>query len=163
MLQNDELRVEANPSNLGQRAHNLIQAMLSLNDMFVLSEPHVNQIFLEDVTNFLDSGDVRYTPRVKFSGKSGLDHLVDFVIPKSRHAPERILQAINSPRRDRVESMLFAANDMRAVRGQDVGYFALINDSEREIPSDIISAFSAYDISAQPWSRRAEIIEALAA
>lgn len=162
-LVGNELQVEADPSNLGQRVHNLVQAMLSLDDMFVLSEPQVKQVFIEDVTNFLDDSNVRYSPRVKIAGKSGLDHMVNFVIPKSRGAPERILQAINNPRRDRVESLLFAANDTRAVRGMDVTYFALINDSKREVPSDIINALSAYEISARPWSRRDEIVESLAA
>ncbi|WP_418888699.1 DUF1829 domain-containing protein, partial [Methanothrix soehngenii] len=37
---------------------------------------------------------------MKFTGKSGYDHLFDFVIPKSKKRPERILQAINRPSRD---------------------------------------------------------------
>jgi hypothetical protein len=163
ILEKDELQVAADSSNLGRRAHNLIQAMLSLSDMFVLSEPQVKHIFLDDVTGFLDSSDIRYSPRVKFAGKSGLDHLVDFVIPKSRNAPERIVQAVNNPRRDRIESLLFAATDTRAARGKDVSFYALLNDSKREIPPDILNAFSTYEIYAHPWSRRAEIVKSLAA
>ena len=162
-LAGNELRVEANSSNLGQRVHNLIQAMLSLDDMFVLAQPQVQNLFLEDVTRFLDDSEVRYSPRAKFAGKSGLDHLVDFVIPKSKEAPERILQVVNSARRDRVESLLFAASDMRAARGIEVSYFALVNDSKREVPSDILNAFAAYDVQARPWSRRTELVGELAA
>ncbi len=162
-LTGNELRVEASSTNLGQRVHNLIQAMLSLDDMFVLAQPQVQGLFLEDVTRFLDDADVRYSPRAKFAGKSGLDHLVDFVIPKSKQAPERILQVVNSVRRDRVESLLFAASDMRAARGIEVTYFVLVNDSKREVPSDIFTAFTTYDVHAHPWSRRTELIEALAA
>jgi hypothetical protein len=158
-----ELRVEANSSNLGQRVHNLVQAMLSLDDMFVLAQPQVQSLFLEDVTRFLDQAEVRYSPRAKFAGKSGLDHLVDFVIPKSREAPERILQVVNSIRRDRVESLLFAATDMRAARGIEVSYFVLLNDSRREVSLDVLNAFAAYEIRAEPWSRRTELVHALAA
>lgn len=162
-LAGNELRVEATSSNLGQRVHNLVQAMLSLDDMFVLAQPQAQGLFLEDVARFLDEAEVRYSPRAKFAGKSGLDHLVDFVIPKSKEAPERILQVVNSARRDRVESLLFAAGDMRAARGIEVSYLALVNDSKREVSPDILNAFAAYDIRAQPWSRRAELVEALAA
>ncbi len=35
------------------------------------------------VVTWLDVHDVRYTPKVKFTGKTGFDHLFDFVIPKS--------------------------------------------------------------------------------
>src|SRR6185437_1256577 len=77
----NELRVEASSSNLGQRVHNLVQAMLSLDDMFVLAQPQARSIFWDVVAKFLDDADIRYSPRAKFAGKSGLDHLVDFVIP----------------------------------------------------------------------------------
>jgi Domain of unknown function DUF1828/Domain of unknown function DUF1829 len=162
-LAGNELHVEASSSNLGQRVHNLVQAMLSLDDMFVLAQPQGQSLFLEDVARFLDEAEVRYSPRAKFAGKSGLDHLVDFVIPKSKEAPERILQVVNSARRDRVESLLFAASDMRAARGIEVSYIALVNDSKREVPPDILNAFAAYDIRAQPWSRRTQLLQALVA
>lgn len=162
-MEGNELHVEATSHTLGQRAHNLIQAMLSLDDMFVLAQPRVQEVFYNDVAKFLDENDVRYSPRVKFAGKSGLDHLVDFVIPKSKSAPERILQVVNSPRRDRIESYLFAAGDTKAARGQNVSYYALINDARKESSPDIMHAFSAYEIDARPWSRRDEIAEKLAA
>lgn len=162
-LTNDELQVEASSSNLGQRVHNLVQAMLSLDDMFVLTQPQSKNTFLEVVANFLDEANVRYSPRAKFAGKSGLDHLVDFVIPKSKEAPERILQVMNTPRRDRVESLLFAASDMRAARGMTVTYYALVNDSLRGVQGDILDAFEAYDVQVRPWSRRSELAAVLAA
>lgn len=162
-LDDDELHIEADSSNLGQRAHSLVQAMLSLDDMFVLAQPRVESVFIEDVTNFLDVHDIRYSPRVKFAGRSGLDHLVDFVIPKSKCAPERILQVVNTPRRDRIESFLFAVNDTRAARGLDLSYFAIINDSRIKVPRDVMEALSAYEIESRLWSRREELVESLAA
>ena len=159
----NELHVEATSRNLGQRVHNLLQAMLSLDDMFVLAQSRVLGVFYNDVARFLDEFDVRYSPRVKFAGKSGLDHLVDFVIPKSRNAPERILQVVNSPRRDRIQSLLFAAEDTKAARGKDVSYYALINDLQRDSSPDVMRALSTYEIEARPWSRREEIAERLAA
>ena len=59
-------------------------------------------IFLEDVAPWLDMHEIRYISGVKFTGKSGYDHLFDFVIPKSRKQPERIVRAINHPSRDNV-------------------------------------------------------------
>ncbi len=49
----------------------------------------VLSLFYEDVVTWLDLHEIRYTPKVKFTGKSGFDHLFDFVIPKSRSSPER--------------------------------------------------------------------------
>jgi len=162
VLQGKELQTEASTKDLGQKVHNLVQAMLSLDDMFILTQPTVQKIFLEDVAIFLEEQDIRYTPRVKFAGKSGLDHLVDFVIPKSREAPERVVQVLNSPRRDRVESILFSIRDTRAARGQEVSYYAIINDTRGKVPSEVLNAFSEYSVQACPWSHREELVRSLA-
>ncbi|GAA3461444.1 DUF1828 domain-containing protein [Saccharothrix longispora] len=157
-----ELQTKSTGQGLGQRMHSLVQAMLSVDDMFMLSQPSVHGIFFDDVAKFLDDSDVRYTPRAKFSGKSGLDHLVDFVIPKSRNAPERIVQILDTPRRDRVESMLFAVNDTRAARGSETEYYAIVNDL-KNVPPEVVNAFSQYSVRAQPWSQREQLVQALAA
>ena len=104
--ENNHFLVEASPSTLGQRLHSLVQAMLAVNDMFVMAQPRVASFFFEDVRNFLDGHDLRYTARVKLAGKSGYDHGIDFLIPKSRKRPERILQAIAAPKKENIVSYL---------------------------------------------------------
>ena len=69
------------------RKHNLIQAILAVNDLFYLARSSVESFFFEDVANWMDETDIRYTQRVKFSGRTGYDHLFDFVVPKSRREP----------------------------------------------------------------------------
>jgi hypothetical protein len=160
-INGSELQTEATSKNLGQRVHNLIQAMLSVDDMFVLSQPNVSSIFLDDVAKFFNDRDVRYTPRAKFAGKSGFDHLVDFVIPRSRQAPERIVQVVNSPRRNRITSLLFTVDDTRAARGRDTEYYAVINDTKESLSSEIVHALEEYSVKPKPWSRRDELVDAL--
>ena len=93
-LENEALQVHANTENFNLKKHNLLQAMLSVNDLFYLASPVVANLFLEDVTAWLDLHEIRYTPRIKFTGHSGYDHMFDFVIPKSRRAPERICRQL---------------------------------------------------------------------
>lgn len=162
-IRDSELQASATTENLGSRLHSLIQAMLSVDDLFVLSQTNVETIFSQDVARYLDTRDIRYIPSAKFSGKSGLDHMMDFVIPKSRKAPERIVQVVNTPRRDRVGNMLFAINDTRTARGAGTEYYALINDTRRTVSAGIVHAFEEYSVKAQPWSTRDEIIDELAA
>ncbi len=99
-LKDTSLEIHASTDNFALRKHNLIQAMLAVNDMFYLATPTVANVFYEDVVTWLEVCEVRYTPKVKFTGKSGYDHLFDFVIPKSRRQPERILQTITRPSRN---------------------------------------------------------------
>ncbi len=163
LLKDKELQVLATEDSLGRAIHSLVQAMLSVDDMFVLAQPRVEALFLEDVEKFLDSSGIRYSPSVKLAGQSGLDHLFDFVIPKSGDAPERLLQVVNSPRRDRAESLMFAVNDTRTVRGHGVKFFAVLNDSRHRVPPEILDAFKSYGINARKWSERDNMVEDLAA
>jgi hypothetical protein len=160
----EALQVHASPDNFPARKHNLIQAMLAVNDLFYLASPIVQSLFFEDVVAWLDESEVRYTPKVKFTGISGFDHLFDFVIPKSpRREPERIVQAINRPTRDNAEAFIYAWSDTREVRPPDSKAYAILNDSEQPIPSGVLDAFRNYKIEPVVFSHRAEAVAELAA
>jgi hypothetical protein len=157
-----QLLVEASQRNLGQRLHSLVQAMLAVNDMFAMAQPRVAGFFWEDVKAFLDQHDVRYSPRVKISGRSGFDHAIDFLVPKSRTRPERFIQAINAPNKNTIGTYLFTLGDTREARGNGSEGYAFLNDREREVGGDVIEALEAYKVKAALWSRRENYAEDLA-
>ncbi len=162
--ESNQLIVEASPSNVAQRLHSLVQAMLAVNDMFVMAQPRVASFFFEDVQNFLDGHDIRYTARVKLAGKSGYDHAVDFLIPKSKKRPERILQAIGSPRKENIIGYLWTLSDTRAARAatSEPEAYAFLNDQEQKVGGDVIEALDAYNVTPAVWSNREQYVEALA-
>ena len=82
-MNREALEVHASTENFPARKHNLIQAILAVNDLFYLAQPVVESLFFEDVVAWLDASNIRFSPKVKFTGISGFDHLVDFLIPKS--------------------------------------------------------------------------------
>jgi len=153
-LNNGALEVRASKDNFALRKHNLVQAMLALNDMFYLAVPMVASLFYEDVVVWLDLLQVRFTPKVKFTGKSGYDHLFDFVIPKSPARPERIVQTINRPNRDTAMAVAFAWIDTREVRAPDSRAYAVVNDAERGVPSAVLDALRSYEVNPVPWTKR---------
>jgi hypothetical protein len=158
-----ELIVEASERDFPKKKHSLLQAMLAVNDMFVMARHKVSRLFLEDVSRFLEDHDVRYTPNIEFTGRSGFVHRYDFVIPRSKAQPERILRAINNPTRDAATSMIFSWTDTRDTRPRDSTAWAVLNDAEREPNPDVLSALSQYEITALPWSRREDYLEQLSA
>lgn len=162
-LNDQAIEVHATTENFPARKHNLVQAMLAVNDLFYLAKPVVESLFYEDVIEWLDANDVRYTPKAKFTGTGGYDHLFDFVIPKSRRHPERILQAINRPTRDNAESFIYAWGDTRQVRAPESGAYAILNDAEQAVSGGVLDAFRNYEIQAVPWSTRALVVADLAA
>lgn len=160
---NGELTIRASQDNFAQKKHNLIQAMLAINDLFYLAMPTVASVFLEDVIAWLDLHDIRYTPKAKFTGRSGLDHLFDFVIPKSRSQPERILQAVNRPARDTAQTMVFSWIDTKEVRSPDSKAYAILNNAEHAISGEVLDIFRNYEVTPVSWSTRDMIVEELAA
>jgi Domain of unknown function DUF1829/Domain of unknown function DUF1828 len=161
----DALVVQATSDNFAPKKHNLVQAMLAVNDLFYMAAPNVANLFFEDVVVWLGNSQIRYTPKVKFTGKSGYDHMFDFVIPKSplHQAPERILKTINMPTRDTAQSVVFSWIDTRDTREPDSRIYVILNDSEREPAPNVISAFRNYDVHPIPWSDRESVLEELAA
>ncbi len=162
-LEGNALQVHAASENFALRKHNLIQAMLAVNDMFYLAMPMVANLFYEDVVDWMDMHDIRYTPKVKFTGKTGYDHLFDFVIPKSRRKPERIVKAINRPNRNTAQAMILSWVDTREVRASDSQAYALINDAERSVPQAVFDALRGYEVTPVPWRQRESVREELAA
>ncbi len=160
------LEVEATPANLGQRLHSLMQATLAVGDLHVMAQAHTATFFFEDVRAFLDQHEIRYNERVKLAGRSGFDHTVDFLIPKSHTRPERILEAVATPRRANIEGYLFALNDTREARSDPAKpaaeAYAFLNDQEQPIAPEVSEALRAYQVTPIPWAHRDQFTQALA-
>lgn len=159
----EALEVRATEDNFSLRKHNLLQSILAVNDLFYVARANVESFFVEDVALWLDDADIRYSPRVTFVGRSHYTHQFDFVVPKSKRAPERILRVINNPNKDNAQTAAFAWVDTKDVRPADSLAFAILNDRERKVSDAVQDALRSYDITPLAWSRREEFRERLAA
>ena len=157
------LEVRASSGNFALCKHNLVQAMLAVSDLFYLASPLVASLFYEDVVAWLDLSGIRYTPKVKFTGKSGYDHLFDFVIPKSKAQPERVLRTVNRPSRDTAQVVAFSWVDTKEVRSPGCRAYAILNDTEQAIADNVLMAMRRYDVHPIAWSARDKVCEELAA
>lgn len=163
LAHDDVLMVKATADNFSLRKHNLIQAMLAVNDLFYLAKPHIASVFLEDVTTWLDFEDIRYVPKVKFTGKTGYDHMFDFAVAKSRQAPERLLRVVNHPTKDTAQQLILSWIDTKDARASDSKAYAILNDNENQLASGVIEALRSYEVIPVSWSARENVKEALAA
>jgi len=161
---NGELSVVASPPDFPRKKHLLLQAMLAVNDMFMTAKSTVTNLFLEDVQAFFDANNIRYSPRVEFTGQSGFIHKFDFLIPKSKDAPERLVKAVNHPTRESVTPVLFAVTDTKKTRPADAESYVILNDqSETPLKEDLITAFSEYQIRPVRWTEREQYLRKFAA
>ncbi|MEA5001035.1 MAG: DUF1828 domain-containing protein [Endomicrobiaceae bacterium] len=162
--QDNKLIVKTSIDSFALKKHNLLQAILSVNDMFYLSEANIKNLFFEDVKNFLDISDVRYTENVIFKGISGFDRKFDFVIPKSKNASERVLKTITYPNKNAADLFIMDWLDTKDIRPDKSRAIVLANDFERDnININFSEALKNYGISTCFWSDREKIKEQLTA
>lgn len=76
----NSLFVQPNELDFAMKKHNIIQAILSINDLFCLSGSNVKNLFFEDVENWLKNNKIHFTNRIGLIGKSGYHHNFDYQI-----------------------------------------------------------------------------------
>lgn len=161
MLKGNELSVMATPATFPMKKHNFIQAMLSVDDLFILASPKVETFFLEDVTTFLEQNKIRFSPNIILQGKSSFQHKFDFIIPASGNAAERMIKVVSNPRKQNIIAQLFAFEDTKQARNNEG--IVILNDLEREVSPDVIQAIEEYGINDFSWKDRNKWIDQLAA
>ncbi len=159
----NDLETQATPHTFPMRKHDLVQAMLAVNDLFCLAVPMVTSLFFEDVEAWMDAADIRYVSGARFTGKSGFDHHFDFVIPKSRLRPERFVETVNVPTRSKAELLAFKWEDTKDARPSKSEVYAIINDQDASVAEPVLEAMRRYEIIPVRWSLRAEAVKNLAA
>lgn len=144
-INNDELCTSADYSNFPQKKHSLLQAILSIDDMFMISQHRVSGMFLDDVIRTLDAHGISYVEKVAMNGKSGLYHNIELIIPKSKLHPQRPIKLFNKLTKDKAQSTMFTFNDIRESKTQ-IDPFVIINDLETKPKDEILAAFKNNDI-----------------
>jgi hypothetical protein len=158
----DELFLDADIKNVGQKKHYLLQAILAVNDMFNLSQAVVASLFKEDVEAYFKANAILFNKDVKLTGKSGFDHNVDFLIPASRTKPERLIKTINQAGKETVLSAIMAFNDIEQIRGSNTGRYVLFNDIDKAASAEAIAALNNFGVQHIAWSEKEKCIEKFA-
>ena len=159
--EDDQLTVQASDNEFPQRLHDLLQAMMSVDDLFFTTQAATFNLFVLDVKSWLTQSNVRFTPDIKLTGSSGLDHKFDFVIPRSESLPERVLQSANRPSRGWAERFAFSWLDTRETRPDGSTAYAFLNDEPDGVGQNLIDALQSYDIQPFVWSEREHAVQQL--
>ena len=161
-LEEDALVTKSGIEDFPQKILFLMQAMLNIDDMFMLSQNKVASIFLEDVTEFLDSRDIFYSKDVSFVGKSGFIYSYEYLLQRTKEKPERLCKVINNPNKQNFQNTIFMWNDTKETRDNDSQLIVFLNDENR-IDATVIEGFKNYDVNTIPWSEREKHLELLRA
>jgi len=87
----------------------------------------------------------------------------NFVIPASKYKPERFIQAMNNPTKQKAEVLLFQWDDIRETRKPGSTLYTFINDSEKSVSNELINALATYGVKPVLWKSRHQYIQELSA
>lgn len=160
-----EILAVTNYENMPSHIHMLTQGMIKISDLFYLSQPNVQSLFIDDVQLFLDNHEIRYIPDITLTGKSKFRTNYDFAIPKSKHRPERIIKVVNHLNRTQAQSIMFLWMDTkeeRDLRGSASDLYVFTNDTGDNISMKSVDAMNEYGIKTVTWDKADDYIEELA-
>ncbi|WP_332238927.1 DUF1828 domain-containing protein [Sporolactobacillus sp. KGMB 08714] len=165
---NDELTIECNIGNFAQAKHQLIQAILFVNDMFILRQSNIKELFIEDVDRYFIQNKIRRSKNMSISGKNGLQHKFDFIInglPED-NIPDRYIKVLNDPRNNLLaKAILFDIQQTAEIKPTEkIHFYTFINDTEKPIgkqTANIITMMPESTII--PYSERDKFTEELSA
>lgn len=134
-----------------RKMHNLIQAILSVNDLYYTSRQTIESIFVEDVMQWMKDRDVRYIHKASFIGYSGCDNVFEIVIPASKTAPERLMQTCNNLSLNAAKLYVFQWTDVKSSREPETKMYVIVHN-EQTVRGDALSICESYGIRAVPFA-----------
>ncbi len=161
-FESGRLQIDATMSNLPQRIHLLLTAMMRVNDLWMTVTPHRTTDFFEMVCEFLDRREVSYATNVSITGKT-VEHPIDILMSFPRRK-ERMIKLIGRPDTNRAKLVSFTWMEILQTRpeGERV---VVVNDtlpepSEeggdqiRRMSEQTVNILSGYSTRIYRWSER---------
>ena len=148
-----ELYVVSSASDLPVKMNMLLQAMASVDDMFLLSQGSVRNLFTEDVGNWLLENDISYVPGPSFQGRSGLSFKFDYAIGQNKRSPMRLIKTVNNPGKQGIQNALFGWEDIKSARTDCEGIVFLnsTNTMDGVVPPESVDACRNYGLTPILW------------
>ncbi|EGQ4173487.1 DUF1829 domain-containing protein, partial [Staphylococcus pseudintermedius] len=134
-----------------------------VNDMYILSQPKVQNIFSEDVANKLDEHNISYGRDLPIVGTSGVVHSFDFFISARKNQKEKFINAISNPNNPMIikSKVTDAIQAKKIKRHRPNKFIFILNDSNKEINEHHKNLLHENDISTIDFSELDEQIALL--
>lgn len=156
-----DLYCECGMDEFAMKKHDMIRAILTINDLNFMAQANVSALFSEDIRQYFIKNNIRFTADINLSGESGLTHKYDFVIPQSSSKPDRFISAVNRLDSNKTKLLLFAWKDIKPLR-EESEFLIFINENQK-ISATNINALRKSSIKPMMWEDKDKYVEELSA
>lgn len=165
-----ELCTEVPVEDFPTAKHRLLQAIIFVNDMFMMVPKTTSKVFFDDVADFFVKHNIRTTKKISYIGKSGLTHRYDFSIAGlGEKIPLRLIKTLAVPTNPLfAKSIVTDVMQTKPVIEDYVEFYVFLNNLNKndkviEINPDILNLFKDSSIKPIMYSDRDEYISELSA
>ncbi|MCL1876111.1 MAG: DUF1828 domain-containing protein [Synergistaceae bacterium] len=152
-IDGEEIITNATPHSFPQKKHMMVQAMLAIDDLFVVSPENVKDLFLEDIETYFNANNVYFSRDFSLLGKTGNFYTYDFHLQRTKEKPERFCRGINKLNQSKRDLALFNWIDTQEKRGNSGELIVIYND-DNLVSDDVLNGFYNYGIKAVPFNKR---------
>ncbi|KXT73135.1 prophage protein [Streptococcus sp. DD10] len=126
-VEDNELCITTSIEKFPLAKQRLLQTIMQVNDMIVLQDKSVKNIFHDEVEQILNEREILFTRRPSFSGKEGITVQFDFAIPTRK--TEKLVRTISNG--NDLNRAKLLAMDTRILQNHknNAEYIALIDDT----------------------------------
>lgn len=149
----EDISTTATANNLPQKKHMMIQAMLAIDDLYIVTPENVKDFFLDDIETYFMANDIYYSRDFSLLGKTGTIYTYDFHLQRTKEKPERFCKGINSLSVSKRDITLFNWMDTQEKRGNSGELIVLYNDNN-SVSDEALVGFYNYGIKTVPFSKR---------
>ena len=149
----EDITTIATSNDFPQKKHMMVQAMLAIDDLFVISPEAVKDYFLEDIEAFFKANNIFYSTDFSLLGKSGTIYTYDFHLQRTKEKPERFCKGFNKLNMAKRDLTMFNWMDTQEKRGVTSELLVIYNDTNA-VSNDVLTGFFNYGIKSVPFSRR---------
>jgi hypothetical protein len=153
ILNGEEITTSVTPDNFPQAKNMMVQAMLSIDDLFVVSPENVKEMFLEDIETYFNANDIFFTKDFSLLGKTGTIYTYDFHFQRTKQRPERFCRGINRLTISKRDLALFNWVDTQEKRKDSSELIVIYND-EHPVTDEVLRGFTNYGVIIVPFSER---------
>lgn len=126
-----ELAIRTSLEKFPLAKQRLLQAMMQVNDLIVLQDKKVKNIFFEEVENYLIEKEILFTRKPSFAGKEGITVQFDFSIPTYK-GREKLIRTISNGNDLNRAKLLTMDTQLLKNYKDEASYIAIIDDTSRD-------------------------------
>jgi len=152
-ISGEDIITTSDARSFPQKKHMMVQAMLAIDDMYVVTAENVKDLFLDDIETYFHTNEIYFTRDFPLLGKTGTFYNYDFHFQRSKNKPERFCKGINRLNQSKRDLTLFNWMDTQEKRGNTSELIVMYNDNNT-VSDDVLLGFKNYGIEAVPFSTR---------